>query len=172
MVSIKPCAIPEHALLQRYQREGYYTDCYVSSIKRQISQAQFIEAFYTTRLFKLERWILKWAVSKPSTDAQAGELAAGTLKSFAAWRVEAGDENQLLMCDFQQKTRSWLMAESQNGAQPYTKLYFGSAVVPVENPKTGELSLGPVYRMLLGFHKRYSIWLLHAATRRLMAQSA
>ena len=33
--------------------------------------------------------ILKWLVAKPSTDAQAAELAQGERESFAAWTVEA-----------------------------------------------------------------------------------
>jgi len=51
-------------------------------------------AFYTTLVFKLERLILKLAVSRPSTDAQAKQLAAGSIDEFSAWHVEARSENQ------------------------------------------------------------------------------
>jgi hypothetical protein len=36
-----------------------------------VTLAEYVNAFYTTRVFRLERIILKWAVSRPSTDAQA-----------------------------------------------------------------------------------------------------
>ncbi len=53
-----------------------------------------------------------------------------------------------------------------------TRLFFGSAVIPVENAKTGKLTLGPGFRALLGFHKVYSKALLSAAKSRLNAQRA
>jgi hypothetical protein len=66
-------------------------------------------------LFKLERLLLARLVSKSSTDAQAGQLACGTLDSFAAWSVEERREDQLLMCDFPGRTRSWLMVSAMEG---------------------------------------------------------
>ncbi|MGH8766517.1 MAG: hypothetical protein ACRET8_12450 [Burkholderiales bacterium] len=127
------------------------------------SLAQYVEAFYTTAAFKLERTILKWVLSMPSTDAQAAALAAGTGDSFAAWRVERRAEDQLLLCPVDKRTRSWLMlAPMPTG----TRLYFGSAVVP----KAGGASLGATYRALLGFHRPYSKILLHAARSRLEAR--
>jgi len=136
-----------------------------------VSLAQYVTAFYTTRVFKLERWILKIAVSRPSTDAQAKQLATGSIDAFAAWQVEARSENQLLMSDFHRRTRSWLMAvpmASAGGAR--TRLYFGSAVVQVKNPGTGRFTPGFGFRALLGFHRLYSKVLLHAAKSRLEAQ--
>jgi hypothetical protein len=70
--------LPPGALLAKYVREGAYADCYVTDIAGAVSHAQYVEAFYTTAVFKLERLILKWAVSKPSTDGEARQLAAGT----------------------------------------------------------------------------------------------
>jgi hypothetical protein len=132
---------------------------------------QFVTAFYTTSLFKLERIILKWAVSRPSTDVQAEQLASGATDVFAAWHVEKRCENQLLMCDFQGRTRSWLMvAPLKNDSSPATRLYFGSAVIPVEDAKTGRPEFGPGFRALMGFHKVYSKALLSAAKSRLNAQ--
>ena len=122
--------------------------------------AQYVEAFYTTWLFKLERWILKWALSRPSTDAQARELAAGALERFSAWRVEGRADNQLLMRDeFTGRTHSWLMTEARAGG---TRLYFGSVVL-----RRGDGRLGGSFGLLLGFHKLYSRLLLGAARRRL-----
>jgi hypothetical protein len=124
-----------------------------------VSHAQFVEAFYTTWIFKLERWILSWAVAKPSTDEEARGLAAGTRDRFAAWTVEDRATDQLLMCDYQKHTRSWLMvAACELDGNPATRLYFGSVVVPVERF---------AYKALLGFHRLYSRLLLNSARARL-----
>jgi hypothetical protein len=66
-----------------------------------------------TRVFKLERLILKMAASKPSMDDEAKQLAAGSVNILAAWYEEARDENQLLMSDFHHRTRSWLFRDEQ-----------------------------------------------------------
>lgn len=125
-----------------------------------MSQAEYVEAFYTSGVFKLERLILKLLVARPSTDQQARELAAGQRDSFAAWRVEARAPDQLLMYDFRGRTRSWLSVSG-------TRLYFGSAVVPVASSSPRKAGLGFVFTALLGFHRLYSRVLLHAAVRRL-----
>jgi hypothetical protein len=168
MFSIKQCAMPDNALLNSYLREGTYTDCYVTDFPQSVSHEEFIIAFYTTLIFKLERLILKLFVSRPSTDDQVKQLAAGSIDTFAAWHVEDRSEGQLLLCDFQGRTRSWLMAVPiADDCGVRTRLYFGSAVVPVKDHKTGEFSLGLIYRALLGFHKLYSVVLLYAAKLRL-----
>lgn len=155
-------------MLARYRRDGAFTDCYTVDIAGSVSHAQYVAAFYTTAVFKLERLILKWAISRPSTDAQAGQLAAGEIDSFAAWRVEKRSHDQLLLADLRGSTRSWLMVapvETKNGAG--TRLYFGSAVIPVQSPQTGQQTLGLGFRALLGFHRIYSEVLLSAAKARL-----
>ena len=173
MPSIQRSELPHGALLSKYQNGGAYADCYVTEIARPVSHAEYVQAFYTTPLFKVERRLLAWLVSKPSTDAQAGQLASGTLDSFAAWSVEERREDQLLMCDFQGRTRSWLMVvpvEGENSGG--TRLYFGSAVVPARAPRAGARTpdLGLTFRLLLGFHKLYSRALLYSAKSRLMKQ--
>ena len=171
MFSVESCPIPDGALLNSYLREGTYTDCYVTDIHGSVSHPQYVLAFYTTLVFNLERLILKLAVSRPSTDAQAKQLATGSVDAFAAWDVEARSENQLLMCDFHRRTRSWLMAAPiENTGGMRTRLYFGSAVVPMKNSRTGRLTLGFGFRALLGFHRVYSVVLLYAAKSRLEAQ--
>ena len=171
MLSIVKCSLPDNALLASYSRDGTYTDCYSTDIIGAISHVEFVIAFYTTLIFKLERVILKWAVSKPSTDAQARLLAEGTINNFAAWYVESRSENQILMSDFWGRTRSWLMVTPlPAGNGTLTRLYFGSAVVPVQNPKSGIPSLGLGFHALLGFHKVYSQVLLYSAKSRLKAR--
>jgi len=48
-----------------------------------------------------------------------------------------------------------------------TRLFFGSAVVPIVDKRSGAVRMGAAYRALLGFHKLYSRLLLHAAVGRL-----
>ena len=165
MSAITALPLPEYALLTRYVGDGSYTDCYVTEIPGSYSQAEFVAAFYTTWLFKLERAILKWLVAKPSTDDEAAQLARGGRHSFAAWTVEASAPNQLLMCDFLGNTRSWFMIEPRHDGG-VTRLYFGSAVVARE-ADDGTRRLGLSFRALLGFHRRYSRALLSAARARL-----
>ncbi len=165
MSSVNSCELPERALLQRYRDSGAYTDCYVVDIDYEVSQADYIRAFYTTLPFKTERLILKWVISKPSTDEDAELLAEGKADKFAAWYVEAREANQLLLSDFRDRTRSWLMAEP---ADDGTRLYFGSAVVPEVNSETQEAHMGKSFSLLLGFHRLYSRILLSAAKRRLL----
>jgi len=164
MFSIEKCSAPTNTQLDKYATNGGYADCYRTKTTRQVSFPDFVFAFYTTPLFRLERYILKMTVAKPSTDVEARQLADGTSEHFAAWRVEARSQNEILMCDIQGRTRSWLMTipmHRANGVQ--TQLYFGSAVVPRPNPKAGQPSLELWLRALLRFHKIYSILLLYSA---------
>lgn len=143
--------LPTAALLQKYVQSGAYTDCFSTDVSRNYSLADYVEAFYTTWLFKLERVILKVAVSKPSTDEQVKALMAGELDTFAAWYVEDRADDQLLMCDFRDQTRSWFMVTPG-------RLYFGSAVVPIDQPS---------FKLFIGLHRLYSRALLAAARSRL-----
>ena len=164
MFSIEKCPVPANTMLSKYSMDGAYADCYVTEISGQVPFPEFIVAFYTTLLFKLERLILKLAGSKPSTDTQVRELADGAGEKFAAWHVEDRSENELLMCDFRGRTRSWLMVAPMSTVNSIrTRLYFGSAIVPKRNLKTGEPSLGFGFQALLGFHKIYSKLLLYFA---------
>jgi hypothetical protein len=155
--------MPDQALLSRYRERQAFTDCYIVDIPQPVSLAQYVEAFYTTPLFKLERFVLL-AVGKPSSDAEARLMAQGTSAKFAAWTVEGKTDDQILLCDFLGKTRSWLMCSPQSGG---TRLYFGSAIVPRRVSGTGKVSLGTGFYLLLGFHRLYSGALLSAAAGRL-----
>jgi hypothetical protein len=164
--SIQSCELPGDAILRRYASGGTYTDCYVAEVARPVSHAEYVAAFYTTPPFKLERRLLAWFVARPSTDAQAEDLALGKRDSFAAWTVEARAHNQVLLCDFQGRTRSWLMSSATSNHQA-TRLFFGSAVVPIVDRRSGQARMGAAFRALLGFHKLYSRVLLRAAVTRL-----
>ncbi|WP_374564676.1 hypothetical protein [Ideonella sp.] len=168
MPDIHACELPANALLRRYLDEGAYADCYRIDVAGNVSQPEFVEAFYTTAVFKLERRLLAWFASRPSTDQQARDLAHERRNSFAAWNVEARVNGQLLMADMHQRTRSWLMCvPAPAGAAGSTRLYFGSAVVPLGGARSGKPRMGFAFRALLGFHKLYSRVLLRAAVTRL-----
>jgi hypothetical protein len=162
--AVRPCELPPDALLQRYCASGAYADCYRADIAQPVSHADYVQAFYTSAVFKLERVILRVFAARGSTDAQAAALARGEVDVFAAWAVEGRAPNQLLLCDFTRRTRSWLMVTPLPSG---TRLYFGSAVVPVHDPRTGASRLGFSFSALLGFHKLYSRVLLSAARSRL-----
>ncbi|MDX2220026.1 MAG: hypothetical protein SF172_13475 [Burkholderiales bacterium] len=164
--STRDVALPSVALLARYNDGHSFTDSYVTEIDGTVPLAAFVEAFYTTWLFKLERFILTWLVRRPSTDEQARALAAGKASAFAAWRVENRNDHQLLMNAG--RTCSWFMVEPVVGRErAATRLYFGSAVIAKADAAGGKPELGFVFNALLGFHKLYSRVLLSAARARL-----
>ncbi len=172
MTRVASCPLPDAALLQRYATSGGYTDCYRAALPVRVSHAAFVEAFYCTPLFKLERLVLRLAARRPSSDEQARQLATGERDSFAAWSVEARAPQQLLLCDFLGRTRSWLMVAPVDARnEKSTWLYFGSAVVPAVNSRGGPPPLGAPFSALLGVHRLYSRALLAAACRRLLANS-
>lgn len=169
MPSIRACDLPGNALLSAYSHKpGCYTDCFVTDFDGDIDLSAYVFAFYTTSLFKLERVILKVALSEPSMDHQARQLADDQTDRFSAWTVERRTEDQLLMCDRSGRTRSWFMVQpNPDGSQKKTRLCFGSAVVPVPHGTSGAEKLGFGFSALLGFHKWYSRALLSAARSRL-----
>ena len=169
MTSIQTGELPQTALLNKYKRQGAYTDCYFIDVPRAVSQAEYVEAFYTTGVFRIERTILALFASKPSTDLQVKQLANGETKDFAAWSVEDRAPNQLLLCDFLGRTRSWLMSVvDESGDSSKTRLYFGSAVVPNVDPVSGRVSLGFGFHALMGFHRLYSRILMQSAHSQLL----
>jgi len=163
--------LPHDAMLGRYEGTNHaYTDCYSVELERRVPLADYIEAFYTNPVFKLERLILSILFSKPSTDKQARELAIGERDSFSAWRVEDCDLKQILLSDFSGRTRSWLMVEPMLDAN-LVRLYFGSAVVFPRNSLGQAIGPSLSFRMLVGFHQLYSRILLSATRRSLVARS-
>ena len=168
MAAVQPCEVPLNCLLRSYKDGAGYADCYVAEVPGSITQEAFVEAFYTSPLFKVERTILKYLASKPATDAEAKQLAEGKAAKFSAWRIERQSSSELLLADFTGRTRSWLMAApvTDSAAATSTRLYFGSAVVE-RNSRSGQNpSMGWLFHGLLGFHRVYSRLLLAAASRR------
>lgn len=158
-----PSAVPvqQHSFLGAYASRGAFTDCYALSVPFATTLPQFVEAFYTSRLFKLERWLLAKLLNFESTDAQAHQLAQGTSLKFSAWKVESRSPSEILLDAGQ--TRSWLSVVQVEGHPTETTLLFGSAVVPV---RPGG-KFGWVFHALLRFHELYSKLLLSAAAKNL-----
>ena len=171
---VHPIDLPAASLLKGCRESGAFADCYTCEVAGAVSHADFVAAFYTTRLFKLERFVLRWLARCPATDADAKLLGEGKADRFSAWHVEAREANQLLLADFTGRTKSWLMvgpAAGGNGA-PRTQLYFGSAVLPRPRRSTTEKArMGVVFHALNGFHRLYSRLLLSAARSRLLRRN-
>src|ERR1019366_9113400 len=83
----------------RPQRWGIYADRFSVTVDRVVSMADFVFAFYTSPVLRIERLILRVLLGAPSTDAEAGAVATGSGTSFAVWRVGERTATQLLMCD-------------------------------------------------------------------------
>jgi hypothetical protein len=164
MGTVEATALPSGALLSVHAVAGCYVDCFATTVAGEVALPGYVAAFYTSGLFRIERRLLGWLARRPSTDDEALALAAATRASFAAWEVEAREPRQLLLRDFTRRTRSWLMVEPDG---PRTRLYFGSAVLPTRDRRSGKAVLGWPARALLGFHRRYSVALLRAAVRAL-----
>ncbi len=162
---ITDAAPPANSLLTVLQAERRaFADAYWLDLPGPaVELAAFVEAFYTTRLFKLERLVLRLA-GLPSSDAQAAAVAQSQSERFAAWRVLTRREPELLLIDVNGSTCSWFQVESQAGG---TRLWFGSAVIPSRLGPDGQPQFGRVFDALLGVHRHYSRALLKAAAARL-----
>lgn len=156
----RACAVPRDGQLHRYvERSGCYTDCFEVMHPMEADLPAFIDAFYTTWLFRLERAVLALSLRRRIRDADVTALAAGA-EAFAAWTVEDRAEGQILLCDLSGATRSWLAVAPKEGGT--TRLLFGSAVVPAQGKE-----LPVVIRALIPLHRFYSRALLRAAEWRL-----
>jgi hypothetical protein len=161
----EPQPLPPGSLLARLAQErGAFADAYTLRFPRPVPLAEFVEAFYTTRLFKLERALIA-LFGRPSSDAMARAVARGDGERLAVWTVEARRPDELLMHEDSGATRSWFKAEAGEGGA--TTLWFGSAVVPRRRGPGGEARFSAVFHLLLGFHRWYSRALLKAAARKL-----
>jgi hypothetical protein len=169
MLCVTQVAVPADALLRTY-RGGLRPecwrdsgDCFLTPVDRVVSLAEFVFAFYTSPVFRVERLILGILAGAPSEDGDARRLADGAGTVFAIWRVGERTATQLLMCDRYERTRSWFGVVHLNDGK--TLLQFGSAVA---SSRKGARSSKPsrIFRVLLKFHIVYSQVLLHAARRR------
>jgi hypothetical protein len=154
------------------QRWGSYADCFSVKVDGSVTLAELVFAFYTSPLFRIERFLLRVLAKAPSGRAIARALADGDADKFAIWYVGQRTATQLLMCDRFEQTRSWFCVEPLDDGG--TCLRFGSAVAARRDPKSGAPTHASGFALLLGFHVVYSRALLHAARanlRRIAAQT-
>jgi hypothetical protein len=167
MFSIAREAVPDNALLKTYrggvhpERWGACGDCFSVSVHRAVNLADFVFAFYTSPIFRIERTILHGFLSVPSTDEQARAVATGAGTSFAVWYAGTRTATQLLMCDRYERTRSWFSVAPMAGGR--TLLRFGSAVAASSAGRRAAEPMSLRFRVLLRFHVWYSQILLHSA---------
>jgi len=170
MHSVLQKPLPEDALLRTYRGGkhpelwGRYGDCFLVPIDRAVALAEFVVAFYTAPVFRIERWILRVFAGAPSTDQQARDLMAGSRNAFAVWSVAERTDTQLLMCDRYGKTRSWFRVTPWDSAG--TLLQFGSAVA-ARRRTNGSPQMRAGFTVLLAFHRFYSKLLLRSACKQL-----
>lgn len=147
------------------ERWGLYQDCFSVPVDRVVSLSEFVFEFYSSPVFRLERWLLGLVLGAKASEADLKAVAAGVSKEFSVWRVADRTVTQLLLCDRFERTRSWLRVLPLGGGR--TLLQFGSAVAARRNPADGTLKLDTLILSLLWFHALYSRILLWAAYLRI-----
>ncbi len=158
MMRVAAVPVPHDALLARYDAQaGHFTDAFRADVTRSVDLSAFVEAFYTTPLFRMERAVLRIGGYR-STDADAANLSIGSGSAFAVWTVEDRTATELLLTDATGATRSWFQVETKGQG---THLWFGSAVI-AQDGRIPTLAKG-----LMPVHTLYSRLLLAAAVRRL-----
>jgi|SRR5271165_5801341 len=172
MFSVLREQVPEDALLRTHRggadpsRWGKYGDCFSVMADRAVSLTDFVFAFYTSSVFRIERLLLRVLAGALSSEHQARALADGAATSFAVWYVGERTSTQLLMCDRYERTRSWFRVVPLDGGR--TLLQFGSAVAAARYAQAGVATLGGGFRLLMRFHILYSQALLYAAKVKIM----
>jgi hypothetical protein len=171
LLSVMREVVPEDSLLKTYggavkpERWQAYADCFAVTVDREVDLRDFVLAFYTSPLFRIEGFILHTLIGVSASVAEARAVAGGSSDKFSAWYVGQRTATQLLMCDRYERTRSWFCVAPAAGGG--TRLRFGSAVAAQRDKKTGAAALGGGIHWLLGFHILYSQLLLLAAKRNL-----
>jgi len=159
---IRACILPADALLQRSAvRAGCYTDCFETALPQKVALPAFLDAFYGSWLFGLEKLVLRAHLRGKPVNWDIAPVAAGTAEAYAAWTVEGRGDGQILMCDLGGHTRSYLAVDEIAGGG--TRLLFGSAVVPRDGH-----DLPWLVRATVPLHRFYARSLLRAARARLV----
>ncbi len=148
-------------------RAQTHLDCFSSELDGTLSLETYVQAFYTSWLFRAERFVLN-RLKLPSTDDDLQNLLYGDRRSFAAWTIEQRTDTELLMCDVARKTKSWFMVEPvADSSTARTVVYFGTVVVATPHRQTGKPDLGAVFRVFMPAHLLYGRSLLVTACSRL-----
>ena len=84
MTAIQTRTLPDEALLARYRDGRSYTDCYSVDVAHVVSHAAYVEAFYTSAVFKVERQLLAWLCGGAGGEPAHGRSQDGIRVSRAA----------------------------------------------------------------------------------------
>lgn len=157
--------IPEWSLLAPYAQPPHYTDHFCISVSAEVTIEQWTAAFFSSRVFRLERFLLNRVFPCKATDDAALALGEGRSDAFSAWTVERRGQGQLLLKSG--ITRTWLAAAphvaTDGSANGTTELYLGSAVLGAQ-----ERSIASgVLRAALAPHRAYSRALLRSGQQNL-----
>lgn len=141
-----------------------YCDCYSTLIDKKVDLQEFVYAFYTSRIFRIERKILATVLSIPTTDEYAKQLSLGNTDSFSAWTVETRLDDEIPLREPRSRTASWFTVRQDVACTgDRTELIFGSVVLLNDDRK----GLGALFNSLSSFHTYYSCALLRSANKRL-----
>ncbi len=162
MLPIVARPLPPDSLLARHAGPEDHGDCYAAEVPGEVGLAAFVEAFYCSRGFLPERLFL-YLLGRGASRADACRLARAETDRFAAWRVIARSEHELLLEDYLARTRSWLSVEPVEGG---TRLCFGSGIMRREGSGFGARIERELFRALLPGHAAYSRVLLRSAAAR------
>lgn len=166
MTQVSAPELPPESLLARLRGPECYRDAFRASLPGEVSLGELVTAFFSSRVFLTERMALH-LIGRGAGQAEIAALAAGETQRFAAWEMEAREENQLLMHDFLDQTCCWLAVSTRGpdgalcGPLPVpevgrTFIWFGTGVREVG---------GPIMRHLQGAHRFYARQLLAGAAR-------
>lgn len=157
---------PDAALIREYARlPGGYVDCFYADVGGRVTLSDYIEAFFSTPVFRAERLMLNLTANGRSNRQSASELASGSSDKMAIWTTQARDDAQILMIAGNGPVFTWLMVEEAQTDAFSSRLYFGSAVLPTATGKDGTPKMAAGFRVFLGLHIFYSRLLLWWAAR-------
>lgn len=163
MARITALPLPPDSLLARHMIADDYGDCFAAEVAGAVPLERFIAAFYSSRAFTPERLFLR-LIGRGADAGDIAALAEGRSARFAAWTVEAREEDQILLRDFMGETRSWLKVEPHPEGTA-TRLLFGSGV----GRSKGESKRSPIGRAIFAaltpLHRLYARALLAGAVR-------
>ncbi|MBL4768250.1 MAG: hypothetical protein JKY94_11125 [Rhodobacteraceae bacterium] len=166
MPTVIPGSSPDSALINTYANiPGGHTDCFYVDVSNKVTLTEFILVFFNTPVFRLERLLLSISPSGRSTRQDIADLASGSGKTMAIWKVESRTDTQLIMSVGNGPIRTWLMVDSDSRESGTSRLYFGTAVLPTKTARDGQPNQSKVFHMLAGFHEYYSRLLLWMAAR-------
>lgn len=172
VMSLHSGSAPEGALIRRYTTSpGGYSDCFYVDIPADVTLSDYILAFFSTPIFRMERLLLNLIPSGRSNAQCVLDLASGAGERMAGWKTETRNENQLLLAVGNGPIRTWLMVQGNQPANEKTRLYFGSAVLPTKMTKEGRPQLASVFQLFLSLHIIYSRLLIWWAARDLVRKT-